>query len=236
MLLLESRSKTIAFSSAMKKNEIKIEKNLDSEIKHLENTDPERNFELLKTKKEELQSLREKKLRGTLIRSRAKWIDQGEKTSKYFCNLENRNFVSKRMTSLIDSEGNEVTDFDKVNNEVLQFYQKLYNSKEGDLENVDLNVRLKEDTPKLTDEEAIAIEGQITLKEASVTLEKMQNNKSPGSTGFTSEFFKFFWKDLGHFIVKSLNYGFEKGELSSTQKEGIMVAGYLGTWSFGDNF
>ena len=152
MLLLESRSKTIAFSSAMKKNEIKIEKNLDSEIKHLENTDPERNFELLKTKKEELQSLREKKLRGTLIRSRAKWIDQGKKTSKYFCNLENINFVSKRMTSLIDSEGNEVTDFDKVNNEVLQFYQKLYNSKEGDL-----NVRLKADTPKLTDEEALAI-------------------------------------------------------------------------------
>ena len=51
MLLLESRSKTIAFSSAMKKNEIKIEKKLDSEIKYLENTDPERNFELLKTKK-----------------------------------------------------------------------------------------------------------------------------------------------------------------------------------------
>ena len=127
------------------------------------------------------------------------------------------------MTSLIDSEGNEVTDFDKVNNEVLQFYQKLYNSKEGDLENVDLNVRLKADTPKLTDEEALAIEGKITLKEAAETLKKMQNNKSPGSTGFTSEFFKFFWKDLGHFIVKSLNYGFEKGELSSTQKEGIIT-------------
>ena len=223
MLLLESRSKTIAFSSAMKKNEIKIEKTLDSEIKHLETTDKESNFELLKAKKEELQSLREKKLRGTLIRSRAKWIDQGEKASKYFCNLETKNFVSKRMTSLINSEGDEVTDFDKVNNEVLQFYQKLYNSKERDLENVDLNVRLKADTKKLTDGEALDIEGQITLKEAGITLGNMQNNKSPGSSGFTAEFFKFFWKDLGHFIVKSLNYGFEKGELSSTQKEGIIT-------------
>ena len=51
----------------------------------------------------------------------------------------------------------------------------------------------------------------------------MQNNKSPGSTGFTVEFFKFFWKDLGHFLVKSLNYGFENRELSSTQKEGIIT-------------
>ena len=84
MLLLESRSKTITFSSALKKNEIKIEKQQDSEIKHLENIDQESNFELLKAKKEELQSLREIKLRGTLIRLRAKWIYQGEKASKYF--------------------------------------------------------------------------------------------------------------------------------------------------------
>ena len=60
MILLESRSKTIAFSSAIKKNEIKIENNLEAEIKHLENTDQENCFELLKTKKEQLQSLREK--------------------------------------------------------------------------------------------------------------------------------------------------------------------------------
>ena len=71
--------------------------------------------------------------------------------------------------------------------------------------------------------EALSIEGKITLEEASKTLSLMQNNKSPGSTGFTSEFFKFFWKDLGIFVVNSLNYGFQIGELSSTQKEGIIT-------------
>ena len=223
MLLLESRSKSIAFSSAIRKNDLNVEKTLEAEIKHLENTDPENNFEHLKIKKDELQTLREKKLKGTLIRSRAKWVDQGEKASKYFCSLENRNFVSKRMSSIIDNEGNEVTESDEINREVQKFYTNLYSSREGDIENVDLNVRLKVETPKLTDEEAIAIEGPITIKEAGETLKKMQNNKSPGSTGFTSEFFKFFWKDLGHFIVKSLNYGFKKGELSNTQKEGIIT-------------
>ena len=127
------------------------------------------------------------------------------------------------MSALIDKDGNEVTDLDKINNEVLQFYTQLYSSKESDIENVDLNVRLKGDTPKLSDEEAISIEGQITIEEAGLTLKKMQNNKSPGSTGFTTEFFKFFWKDLGHFVVNSLNYGFKKGELSTTQKEGVIT-------------
>ena len=51
----------------------------------------------------------------------------------------------------------------------------------------------------------------------------MSNNKSPGSDGFSSEFLKMFWKELGHFIVRSLNYGFDCGELSITQKQGIIT-------------
>ena len=51
----------------------------------------------------------------------------------------------------------------------------------------------------------------------------MKNNKSPGSDGFTAEFFKFFWQDLGDFILRSVNYGFESGELSVTQKEGVIT-------------
>ena len=51
----------------------------------------------------------------------------------------------------------------------------------------------------------------------------MKNNKSPGSDGFTTEFFKCFWKQLGEFIVRSLNYGFQVGKLSTTQRQGIIT-------------
>ena len=51
----------------------------------------------------------------------------------------------------------------------------------------------------------------------------MANNRSPGSDGFTAECFKVFWGKLGHFILRSLNYGYMKGELSVTQKEGIIT-------------
>ena len=33
----------------------------------------------------------------------------------------------------------------------------------------------------------------------------MKNNKSPGSDGFTAEFYKFFWKDLRTYISKAIN-------------------------------
>ena len=51
----------------------------------------------------------------------------------------------------------------------------------------------------------------------------MKNYKSPGPDGFTAEFFKFFWLQLGSFVVRLLNDGFRKGELSTTQKEGVII-------------
>ena len=51
----------------------------------------------------------------------------------------------------------------------------------------------------------------------------MKNNKSPGLDGFTVEFFKFFWTDIGHFILQSLNYGYRNGSLSIMQKQGVIT-------------
>ena len=51
----------------------------------------------------------------------------------------------------------------------------------------------------------------------------MKNSKSPGSDGFTAEFSKFFWKDLGIFILNSINYAYKNDFLSVTQKQGVIT-------------
>ena len=45
------------------------------------------NFENLEAKRSELYELRKKKMEGIKVRSRARWISEGEKTTKYFCKL-----------------------------------------------------------------------------------------------------------------------------------------------------
>ena len=58
---------------------------------------------------------------------------------------------------------------------------------------------------KLSDQERISLEGDMSLEEAGLAFKKnMSNNKSPGSDGFTSEFFKFVSLQLGPFVVRSL--------------------------------
>ena len=76
---------------------------------------------------------------------------------------------------------------------------------------------------KLTNEQSNILEGLITYEEATKTLKGMKNDKSPGSSGFTTEFYKIFWKEIGHFVIRSLNYGFEHGQMSITQKQGIIT-------------
>ena len=63
-------------------------------------------------------------MEGVKIRSRARWICDGEKVSKYFCNLESRNYVSKCMNTLRTDSGNLLQDQREILNETMQFYKK----------------------------------------------------------------------------------------------------------------
>ena len=51
----------------------------------------------------------------------------------------------------------------------------------------------------------------------------MKNNKTPGLNGFTVEFFKVFFQDLGIYMVRSMNCAYENGKLSNYFNIGIIT-------------
>ena len=222
-LLMEIRGKSISYASFKKKKETEEENKLIVDIQELENKSELLSNEeiiILEQKKEELTTLRNQKLQGMIIRSKMVWINEGEKPTSYFCNLEKRNFVSKQINFLEKSNGDLIFENKEIIEETKNFYENLYDFK--DTEDIELNNIIKNPI-KLTLEESETLEGKITYEEALHALKEMKNNKSPGSDGFSCEFFKFFYKDLGHFLVRSLNYGFNNGSLSITQRQGIIT-------------
>ena len=220
-LLLAIRGKTIAYASHKKKLEIDKENNILKNIENLEKqTDID--YDLLDSKKAELLDLRKKKMEGVFIRSKAKWIQEGEKPTKYFCNLENRNYVSKFMNSLTTTTGECIKTQQQILSETKRHYQNLYKAKET--EEVSLHEKFNNiQVPKLSENEQSSIEGTLSYTEMLSSLKRMSNNSSPGNDGFTVEFFKFFWSDLGIFLVRSINYAYMVGELSITQKQGVIT-------------
>ena len=221
ILLMKIRGKTISFSCFIKKRETERQEYLIGRIENLEKNIDNDNLEEIETLKNELANLRNKKIEGMNIRSKATWIKEGEKGTKYFTNLERRNYVNKAMPTLVNNLGQEIHSQREIAQEVRNYYENLY--KRRITEDVNLEDILPDDIPKLSDQKKHSIQGALTLEELKYTLKEMKNDKSPGTDGFTVEFFKFFFINIGIFLLRSINEGYLNGELSVTQKQGIIT-------------
>ena len=224
VLLMEIRGVTISYSSYKKKQKEKTEKLLCDEIDHLESEDII-DIDTLNEKKLSLEKLRKEKMQGHLIRSRARWVEEGEKPTKYFCNLESRNFTNKTIKRITDKDNNIIYDQFEILKLVKSFYETLYASKDAELINIDLNEIINthdQYTSKLDECTSNTLENPILESEVLEVLKNMKNNKSPGSDGFTAEFFKFFWNDLKTFILRAIHCIFTKREFPISLRLGII--------------
>ena len=75
----------------------------------------------------------------------------------------------------------------------------------------------------LNEEQSKKCESVLTEQMCYQALKYMDSGKSPGSDGFTCGFYKFFWDYVKENVVKSINYGFEKRQLSICQRRGIIT-------------
>ena len=147
--------------------------------------------------KNELEAHRKEQLKGVFIRSKARLVEHGEKTSKHLCSLEKRNYVTKALTILIDNKNNVLETQKQIEKEVVDFYKTLYTSRDDELINVDLNRELHNcRVAKLNDIVSESLEGELPYNEVTNVLKKMNNFMSPLTDGYTAEFIKFFWSDI----------------------------------------
>lgn len=225
-LKMEIRKVTIRYSSIKKKEKEKQEQNILEQIENLTNSPniTHQILECIHNLKEELQLLREYKMKGIVLRSKVQWLEEGEKPTKFFATIEKRNYVNKLINKL-NIEGNIIQNQSKILQETTLFYKKLYKSKTNYVDQLDnINQFLDDRIIKtLTEEQKATCEGNITTDEILAVMRDMKRDKTPGIDGIPIEFYSIFWEDLGHFMVRSIKAAFISGELSITQKRGIIT-------------
>ena len=121
--------------------------------------------------------------------------------------------------------GSITTDPFSILSEQKRFYQDLYTSKNKSRNHLqaidsflkDLNI------PRLTEEQMLSCEDAITAEECAKLLESFQNNKAPGNDGIPIEFYRKFWSLICHPFIACVNACFEKGEMSSSQKQAVIT-------------
>ena len=94
----------VIYSKQKAKERNKKEKSLQTayeEAKTLYEADPtDLNQNRLNEAKETFELFYEQKIAGVIIRARARWHEHGERSTKYFLNLEKRNNVKKHIRKL----------------------------------------------------------------------------------------------------------------------------------------
>ena len=172
--------------------------------------------------KSEWENLERIKTEGAILRSKVKWAEEGEKNTKYFLNLEKKNYQVKYIKKLIKDNGTELPNPRDILQEQKQFYSSLYSSKLDSFKYSSDNFLPIEKIPTLNDFDKQLCEDNLQIEDIARALRELPNDKTPGSDGFTTNFYKFFWPDIKNLLFNSFKFSFDNGELSNDQKRGIL--------------
>ena len=225
-LKCQIRSLTIEYSIQKSRQKRREENNLLQRIAFLEDlysttATPSIEAELIKTKNE-LEHIYEKKAEGIIVRSRANWVENGEKNTRYFINLEKRNQRQKTITKLYNDSGTVITSHKDILSAEREYFEKIYSSCNPSFLDFEQYFSPTMEHSKLSEDSQQLCEGSISLQECLNALKTMKNNKSPGTDGIPVEFYKYFFKDIGSVLIHCYNYSFREGIMSDEQKRAII--------------
>ena len=117
----------------------------------------------------------------------------------------------------------ELSDYRDISFTIREFYTSLFSRKsvmtvqdcEAFLDTLDI--------PSLMPDERDICEGMINVNECFNCLQSMHSNKTPGNDGITREFYIAFFDLIKDLLMSSINYSWEVGELSTSQKHAVIT-------------
>ncbi|XP_035828437.1 uncharacterized protein LOC106013237 isoform X2 [Aplysia californica] len=173
-------------------------------------------------KKKELEIYQLHKARGAQIRSRQKWIEEGEKNTKYFLRMEQMRGGSNVITSLQDDKNNNlyghVDIVDSIKNHFERLYKKDHNIETNKVDDFMQGCSF----PVLDDVDKEICDSELSIVELDAIVNKLNIDSAPGIDGITTPFYKFFWSKLRKPLFTNFQQCLETGELSPTQRRGVI--------------
>lgn len=181
---------------------------LQAEIDQLSVKIPKTNelLEVINQKQSELTTLLKEQNRGAWIRSRFQHINESDRPTTYFFNLENKRVMNKTISQLKIPTGEMVNSDTDILSHASDFYGELY-AKSSSCK-VSENLLLS-DLPNLSELSRIELDRALSLPELTDAVNHLNNNKAPGIDGLPSEFYKTFWETIGSDLLDVFNESIE---------------------------
>ena len=223
-LKMSIRSHALEIASNEKKKSSKEMEDLKNDIsfwqKAFEN-DATGNFSsIAMTNLNELTAKRDKLLseRGEYLsqRVRTKWYQEGEKSTKYFLNLQRARARKTDMHELID-EGQMISDSDAINEKVETFYRNLYEKGDSKISNRANTGEFFRHLGIVDRNKIDVLDNQLYEQELLETL-KTCSDSAPGPDGIPYSLIKLTWNYYGKLLIDSWNYAQITGTLTHSHR------------------
>jgi hypothetical protein len=186
-----------------------------------ENDDQKRRLEILDTANNtltgKLDFLRNKLSETLSFVSKAKWYQYGEKSNKFFLNLNKSRQKQKLIHRIRDGEKEFVGQKDVMSG-ITNFYKKLYSRGET----VDEDNEFYKLCPKISKTQEQDLEKELNLKELYDAL-KTCKDSSPGPDGIPYMIYKKFWKQTGNIILDAWNHSLRIEKLPPSHLESLIT-------------
>ena len=153
------------------------------------------------------------------ICSRAQWLEDGEKPTKYFFSLESTRAEKNLIRVIYNSEGTEVVTQPDIEAAHCDFYRKLYSC-----DPVDLKIQqdlLSKVQISLSDQDSGLYENVLSADEISHAVRGLSKGKTPGSEGLPVEFYVKFWDQLCPILLQIYQFSFDQGFLSTSMQGSV---------------
>ena len=156
------------------------------------------------------------------MRSKIQWVEEGERSTKYFIGLEKSKQKSKSLTKIMSDDNKELRKQSDISSETVRFYQRLFSSRNPNVENIKIYLN-GASLDKIPENLCNNINDKLQIWELDGALKNFKNNKSPGMDGLSAEFYKKFWDILKPTLFKVYEEAVETGRLTPTQKTGVIT-------------
>jgi hypothetical protein len=171
---------------------------------------------------EDRDQLNDQSSRKMAFKARAKWYEYGEKSNKYFLNL-NKKFCKQKIIERIKCEGKTFRGQEEVSKGITDFYKNLYKNNDTKTnENENDNCNFFSNCPKISLRNREWMEKEITNEELEEAL-KTCKDSAPGPDGISYSIYKKLWPVMGGIILESWRYSQQIGRMPESNLESIIT-------------
>ena len=165
----------------------------------------------------DIEHLKKEEADRLIFRSRAKWTEEGEKSTKYFMNLLKQR-QQKMQIRKMTSNGTTYYQQNEISKAIHSFYEDLYKKQQNLVQD---HEELFNELPQLSVADQQILEAPITMQELYESLTTC-NESAPGIDGITYNIYKHFWDVLGPYVFEAWNYSCTIGKTTPSQQVSVI--------------